>query len=198
MGRASPSLPPKKDPRASTLQFPPTSPLEPEVTAEELATAPLALLYGLKNAAATYASFVSTSMSAYADLPGHHLRSTLDLIATPPASSYPEEVSSDEGAWAGANFFGLGDMETFLRFLEASNYCLSYLDSEGMTTIRDENASTSRSMEQPRPIRAAQGLLIDRMRLPLPKRPQRVVVRRGRPRLPEQELNDLTSNSSMS
>jgi hypothetical protein len=48
------------------------------------------------------------------DLPGHHLRSTFDLIATPPASTYPEEVSSDEGAWGGVDFTRLGDPETLL------------------------------------------------------------------------------------
>jgi len=72
------------------------------------------LPYGLKNVAATYASSASTSLSAYMDLPGHHLRSTFDLIATPPASTYPEEVSSDEGAWGGVDFTRLGDPETLL------------------------------------------------------------------------------------
>ena len=46
------------------------------------ATASFMLSYGLKNVAPTYASSASTSLSAYADLLGHHLRSTLDLIAT--------------------------------------------------------------------------------------------------------------------
>ena len=68
---------------------------------------PLVLPYGLKNAAASYTSSVRTSLSAYVDLPWHHLRSTLDLIATPPMSSYPEEVTSGEYAWAGADFSGL-------------------------------------------------------------------------------------------
>jgi hypothetical protein len=45
---------------------------------------PSELAFGLRSTAATYASSASTSLSAYADLPGHHLRSTLDLIATPP------------------------------------------------------------------------------------------------------------------
>jgi len=71
---------------------------------------------------------VSTSLSAYADLPGHHLRSTLDLIATPPVSSYPEDPTSGDDEWAGADFSGCGDPETVMRFLEASNYCLGYSD----------------------------------------------------------------------
>jgi len=65
------------------------------------------------------------------DLPGHHLRSTLDLIATPPVLSYPEEVTPGDDAGADADFTGLGDLETFMRFLEASNYCLGYSDSNG-------------------------------------------------------------------
>jgi len=66
----------------------------------------------------------------YVDLPGHHLRSTQDLIATPPVSSYPEDPTSGDDEWAGADFSGCGDPETFMRFLEASNYCLGYSDSD--------------------------------------------------------------------
>ena len=92
---------------------------------------PLVLPYGLRNAAASYASFMSTSLSAYADLLGHHLRSTLDLIATQLISSYPKEPTLGEDAWANADFSGLGNLETFMCFLEASNYCLGYSDSDG-------------------------------------------------------------------
>ena len=131
-GKAQPPPPFRKgDPRALTSQFPPASPSKPKATAGGPAAMPLVLPYGLKNAAASYASSVSTSLSAYADLPGHHLRSTLDLIATPSVSSYPEEASSREDAWVGADFSGLGDSKTFMRFLEASNYCLGYSDSDG-------------------------------------------------------------------
>ena len=90
--------------------------------------APPELPFGLRNAAATYASSASTSLSAYAELPGHHLRSTLDLISTPPVSSYPEDPTSGDDEWASAS--GCGDPETFMRFLEASNYCLGYSDSD--------------------------------------------------------------------
>ena len=58
------------------------------------------------------------------------MRSTLDLIATPPISSYPEDPTSGEGEWADAYFSGLGNPKTFIRFLEASNYCLSYSESD--------------------------------------------------------------------
>lgn len=92
---------------------------------------PITLPVGLRNATASYASSVSTLLSAYADHLGHHLRSTLHLIATPPTSSYPEEFTSGEDTWADTDFSSLGDKETFMRFLEASNYCLGYSDSDG-------------------------------------------------------------------
>jgi len=92
--------------------------------------APPELPLGLRSTAATYASSASTSLSVYADLLGNHLRSTLDLIATPPVSSYPEDPTSGDDEWAGADFSGCGDPETFMRFLEASNYSLGYSDSD--------------------------------------------------------------------
>ena len=92
----------------------------------ELTATPSELPFRLRCTAATYASSASTSLSAYADLSGHHLRSTLDLIATPSVSSYPKDPTSGEDEWAGADFSGCGDPETFMRFLEASNYCLGY------------------------------------------------------------------------
>jgi hypothetical protein len=45
------------------------------------------------------------------------LRSTLDLVSTPPVSSYPEDLTSGNDEWAGADFSGCGDPETFMRFL---------------------------------------------------------------------------------
>ena len=113
----------EEGPGASTSHRPPP-------TAGGKTAAPPELPLGLKSTAATYASSVSTSLSAYADLPGHHLRSTLDLIATPPVSSYPEDPNSSDDEWAGTDFSGCGDLETFMRFLEASNYCLGYSDSD--------------------------------------------------------------------
>jgi hypothetical protein len=122
-----PPPPQKVDPGALTSLHPPTS---AKAAMGEPATTPSELPFGLRSAATTYTSSTSTSLSAYADLPGHHLRSTLDLIATPPVSSYPEDPTSGEGEWAGADFSGLGDPETFTRFLEASNYCLGYSNSD--------------------------------------------------------------------
>jgi len=118
-----PPVPQKGDKGASTSRPPP--PVDGGET-----VAPPELPFRLRNAAATYASSVSTSLSAYAELPGHHLRSTLDLLASPPVSSYPEDPTSGDDEWAGADFSGCGDPETFMRFLDASNYCLGYSDSD--------------------------------------------------------------------
>ena len=50
--------------------------------------------YGMRTSIATYASSVSTNMSAYEDLLGHHLLSARNLIASTPDSSYLD--STDE------------------------------------------------------------------------------------------------------
>jgi len=122
-GKARPAPVPRKGDKGASTSHPPPPAGEGETAA------PPELPFGLRNVAATYASSVSTSLSAYAELPGHHLRSTLDLITTPPVSSYPEDPTSGD-EWAGADFSGCGDPETFVRFLEASNYCLGYSNSD--------------------------------------------------------------------
>jgi hypothetical protein len=55
---------------------------------------PSAFPYGLDTVARAYASSVSTSMSAYEELLGHHLRSTLDLMASTPASEYLDSTET--------------------------------------------------------------------------------------------------------
>ena len=104
--------------------------MSPKASIGELVATTPELPFGLRSTAATYASSASTLLSAYADLPGHHLRSTLYLIATPPISSYPEDPTSGEDEWADADFSGQGDPQTLMHFLEASNYCLGYSDSD--------------------------------------------------------------------
>jgi hypothetical protein len=52
--------------------------------------------YGLDTGAQAYASFVSTNMSAYEELPGHHLRSTLDLVASTPAFEYLDSTETPD------------------------------------------------------------------------------------------------------
>jgi hypothetical protein len=62
--------------------------------------------FGLDSVARAYASSISTSMSAYKELPGHHLRSTLDLVASTPASEYLDSTEmpmTTSSSAAGAN-----------------------------------------------------------------------------------------------
>ena len=94
-----PPPPPKRDQGTSTSHHPPPTDGGKTATSSELP-------FGYMSTAATCASSSSTSLSAYAELLGHHLRSTLDLIATPPVSSYPEDPTSGEDEWAGADFSG--------------------------------------------------------------------------------------------
>jgi hypothetical protein len=50
--------------------------------------------YGPNTAAQWYASFVSTNMGAYEELPRHHLRSALNLMASTPAFEYQDSIES--------------------------------------------------------------------------------------------------------
>jgi hypothetical protein len=52
--------------------------------------------FGLDSAARAYAASVSTNMSAYEELPGHHLRSTLDLVASTLASEYLDSTETPD------------------------------------------------------------------------------------------------------
>jgi hypothetical protein len=47
-----------------------------------------ALPYGLNTAVQGYASSISTNMGAYEELSGHHIRFTLDLVASAPVFKY--------------------------------------------------------------------------------------------------------------
>ena len=50
--------------------------------------------FGMRSNVATYALSVSTNMSAYEELPGHHLFAIRNLIASSPDDSYPEMAGS--------------------------------------------------------------------------------------------------------
>jgi hypothetical protein len=50
--------------------------------------------YGLNTTAQWYASSISTNMGAYEELSGHHRRSTLDLVASTPASEYQDSTNT--------------------------------------------------------------------------------------------------------
>lgn len=83
-----------RDVRSSSSAAPPPggSGMTPSAAA---AVTPRNLLpHGLYNAARAYASSMSTNMSAYEELPGHHLRSALDLVASTPASEYLDSTET--------------------------------------------------------------------------------------------------------
>jgi hypothetical protein len=50
--------------------------------------------YRLNTAAQQYASSVSTNMGAYEELPGHHLCSALDLVASTSVSEYQDSTET--------------------------------------------------------------------------------------------------------
>jgi hypothetical protein len=59
-------------------------------------TSSSAFLFGLDSVAQAYASSVCTSMSAYEELPRHHLRSALDLVVSTPASEYLDSTETPD------------------------------------------------------------------------------------------------------
>ena len=85
--------------------------------------------------AATYASSSSTNFTEYEDLPGHHLLSIRNLIASSPDESYPETASSiaDDMNFFMNNFTaketedysGVRDPDAFRSFQLATAYCLT-------------------------------------------------------------------------
>ena len=85
--------------------------------------------------AATYASSSSTNFAEYEDLPGHHLLSIRNLIASSPDDSYPETASSvaDDINFFMNNFTteqaddysGVSDPDAFRSFQLAAAYCLT-------------------------------------------------------------------------
>jgi hypothetical protein len=85
------------------------------------------------SAVATYVSSSNTNMSAYEDLPGHHLISIRNLVATTPDDSYPE--SADDAYFFVENitapewdYSGVHNLEAFLSFPAVVDYCLTCSD----------------------------------------------------------------------
>ena len=84
---------------------------------------------------ATYASSSSTNFAEYEDLPGHHLLSIRNLIASSPDDSYPEMASSivDDISFFMDNFTAeeaedyseVRDPDAFRSFQLAAAYCLT-------------------------------------------------------------------------
>ena len=85
--------------------------------------------------AATYASSSSTNFAEYEDLPGHHLLSIRNLIASSPDDSYPETASSiadnisffmdNFTAEEAEDYSGVCDPDAFRSFHLAAAYCLT-------------------------------------------------------------------------
>jgi hypothetical protein len=82
--------------------------------------------YGMRSAAAAYASSASTDVAAYEDLPGHHLLAVWNLIATTNDESYHGSASelppSTSHGYAEWDFSSVPDPMMFQRFLEAVDY----------------------------------------------------------------------------
>ena len=104
------------------------------VLPKEGATAPSPFPFEMRNAATTYASSISTNMSAYEDLPGHHLLSICNLIASSPDDSYPDTTGTiaDDINFFMNNFMasewdysGVRNLDAFRSFQLAANYCLT-------------------------------------------------------------------------
>jgi hypothetical protein len=85
--------------------------------------------------AASYASSSSTNFAEYEDLPGHHLLSIRNLIASSPNDSYPETTSSiaddinffmdNFTAEETVDYSGVRDLDVFRSFHLAAAYCLT-------------------------------------------------------------------------
>ena len=81
-------------------------------------------------------------MSAYADLPGHHLLSIRNLITSSPDDSYPDTVGTiadninffmDNFTASEWDYSGVRDLDAFRSFQLMAAYCLTYSEdsSEG-------------------------------------------------------------------
>jgi len=84
----------------------------------------------MRNTTATYASSVSTNLSTYEDLPGHHLVSIRNLIASSPDDSYPDMADDinlfmDNLTALEWDYSGVRDLDAFRSFQLAATYCLT-------------------------------------------------------------------------
>jgi hypothetical protein len=70
--------------------------------------APSPFPYELDNAATSYSCSMCSTMSSYAGLPEHHLRTTLELLATTSETSSVDSME-DSDRWASVDFSGLRD-----------------------------------------------------------------------------------------
>jgi hypothetical protein len=92
----------------------------------------------MRNAAKAYASSASTDVEAYEDLPGHHLLTARNLIATTNDESYhgsaselPPATSHGYAEW---DFSGVSDPVIFQRFLDVADYWFGYSDDSSVVS----------------------------------------------------------------
>jgi hypothetical protein len=104
--------------------------------------------HGMRNTAAAYASFASTDMASYEDLPGHHLLAVRNLIATTNDESYygssselPPPPATSHG-YAKSDFSSVPDPVMFQQFLDAADY---WFDCSNDSSARSYNPATSAS-----------------------------------------------------
>ena len=120
----------------------PPLPEEPTPAEQSPVMAPSPYPFGLRNAAATFASAYA---SAHTEPLGRHQRFALDLFATTSTPTHTDSSEEDE-AWAGADFSGLRDPKlcasSWPRATTASATLTSMMKA---LTIPLESASTSGS-----------------------------------------------------
>src|SRR6185437_3383760 len=99
-------------------------------------TSPSPFPFGMHSTAArTYASSISTNFAEYEDMPGHHLLSIRNLIASSLDESYPEGASSiaddvtffmnNFAAEEAEDYSGVYDPDALRSFQLATAYCLT-------------------------------------------------------------------------
>jgi hypothetical protein len=88
--------------------------------------------HGMCNAAAAYASSAGTDVAAYDDLPGYHLLTARNLIATNDesyhgsANELPPATSHGYAEW---DFSSVPNPVMFQRFLDTADYWFGYSDT---------------------------------------------------------------------
>jgi hypothetical protein len=132
------SLAAGKMPTGSPVAPPPGSAPPPaSSTTLVLGTTPSpAFPFGLDSVARAYASSIRTSMSAYEELPRHHLCSTLDLVASTPASEYLDSMKTLDTELR-ATAFRRHDFIDARPHLHPLYYYFSALDSDSADDTYD-------------------------------------------------------------
>jgi hypothetical protein len=90
----------------------------------------------MRNTTVTYTSSASTDVEAYEDLPGHHLLTVWNLIATTNDESYhgsaselPPATSHEYVEW---DYYGVPDPVMFQQFLDIADYWFGYSDDSSI------------------------------------------------------------------